>query len=91
MMVKAQTFSLAQLRRLGPFFLVLFVFAQAAGMAPIISTHIPNALENEQDFAADLEGSGTIDRVHHHHAHRDSGKHEHGTVTERPCVTIWPA
>jgi hypothetical protein len=45
-------------------------------MAPLISTHIQDALENEQDIAADLEGSGTIDHVHHHHAHHDSGKHD---------------
>jgi hypothetical protein len=88
-MVKPQTFSLAQLQRLGPFFLVLFVFAQAAGMAPLISTHIQHALENEQDIAADLEESGRIDHVHHHHAHYDSGKHEHGTSDPNDqCCTL---
>jgi hypothetical protein len=43
-MVKPQTFSLAQLHSLGPFFLVLFVFVRAADMAPLISTHIQHAL-----------------------------------------------
>jgi hypothetical protein len=43
-MVKPQTFSLVQLRRLGPFFVELFVLAQAAGMAPPISIHIQHAL-----------------------------------------------
>jgi hypothetical protein len=59
-------------------------------MAPLISTPIQDALENEQDIAADLEGSGTIDHVHHHHAHHDSGKHD-VIRTTAPCVTIWPA
>jgi len=43
-MVKPQTFWFAQLQRLGPFLVVLFVLAQAAGIAPLISTHIQHAL-----------------------------------------------
>lgn len=94
-MVKPQTFALGQLRRLGPFFVVLFVLAQAASIAPLISTHIQHALENEQDIAADLGESGKIDHVHHHHvhhhhhAHQDSGKHEHGTSDPNDqCCTV---
>jgi len=40
---------------------VLFVLAQAAGIAPPISTHIQHRLENEQDIAAGLSNSGRID------------------------------
>jgi Protein of unknown function (DUF2946) len=88
-MVKPQTFSLAQLRRLGPLFVVLFVLAQAAGIAPLISTHIQHELENEQDIAADLGESGRIDHEHHHHAHHDGGKHEHGSSDPNDqCCTL---
>jgi hypothetical protein len=88
-MVKPQTFSLAQLRRLGPFFVVLFVLAHAAGIAPLISTHIQHALENEQDIAADQGESSRINHVHHHHAHHDSAKHEHGTSDPNDqCCTL---
>jgi len=88
-MVKPQTFWFAQLQRLGPFLVVLFVLAQAAGIAPLISTHIQHALENEQDIAADLGDSGRIDHVHHHHAHHDSAKHEHRTRDPNDqCCTL---
>jgi hypothetical protein len=88
-MVKPRTFSLARLQRLGPIFLVLFALAQAAGIAPLMSTHIQHTLENEQDIAADLGGNGRIDHVHHHHAHDDSGKHQHGTSDPNDqCCTL---
>lgn len=88
-MAKPLTFSLGQLRRLGPFFVLLFVLAQAAGIAPLISTHIQHALENEEDIAADLGESGRIGHVHHHHAHPDSGKHEHGASDPNDqCCTL---
>jgi hypothetical protein len=88
-MVKPETFSLGQLRRLGPLFVVLFVVAQAVGIAPLISTYTQHVLENEQDIAADLGESGRIDHVHHHHAHHDGGKHEHGTSDPSDqCCTL---
>jgi hypothetical protein len=76
--MRLQVFSLAQLRCFGPFLLALFVLAQVVGVVPLISTHIQHVLETEQDIAADLSHSGSLDHVHHHHAHRDSGPHEHG-------------
>jgi hypothetical protein len=72
-------FSLAQLRRLGPLLLGLILFAQAAGIVPLISVHLQHALENEQDIAADLADGGRVNHVHHHHAHHDGDRHEHGT------------
>lgn len=77
-MVRPQPFSPAQLRRLGPFFVVLFVLAQAAGIAPLMSIHIQHALRDEQNIAVDLGQSGRTDHLHHRHACHDSGKHEHG-------------
>ena len=88
-MVKPQTFSLAQLRRLGPLFLALFVLAQATGIAPLMSTHIQHAFENERDVAADLGESGRIDHVHHHHAYQDNENHEHGASDRNDqCCTL---
>jgi hypothetical protein len=82
-------FSLAQLRRVGPLLLGLFMMAQAAGIMPLIGTHIQHALENDQDIAADLGESGKLNHVHHHHAHRDGGPHEHGTNDANDqCCTL---
>lgn len=82
-------FSLAQLRRVGPMLLALFVYAQAAGIMPLISTHIQHAFENEQDIAADLSEGGKINHVHHHHAHHASEQHEHGaTDPNDQCCTL---
>jgi hypothetical protein len=80
-------FSLAHIRRIGPLLLGLFVFAQAAGIMPLISTHIQHAFENEQDIAADRDESGGIKHVHHHHSHHD-GQHEHGAndPTDQCCT-----
>jgi len=76
-MVRRQIFPLARLRRLGPLLLGLVLLAQAAGIVPMISTHIQHAFESEQDIAADLADSGRVNHVHHHHAHHDGGQHEH--------------
>jgi hypothetical protein len=76
--MRLQVFSLAHLRCFGPFLLALFVLAQAAGVVPLISTHIQHALQTEQDIIADLSQSSSIDHVHHHRARHDSGQHEHG-------------
>jgi hypothetical protein len=74
---RPRIFSLAQLRRLGPFLLGLFLWSQAAGIVPLISVHIQHAFESERDVAADLsEGGGN--HAHHHHARHD-GQHEHGS------------
>jgi hypothetical protein len=82
-------FSFAQLRRLGPLLLGLFVFAQAAGIMPLISLHIQHAFESEQDIAADLSESSKINHVHHHHAHRAGGQHEHGANDPNDqCCTL---
>ena len=72
-----QIFSLAQLRRFGPFLLGLFLWSQAAGIVPLISVHIQHAFESERDVAADLSAGGG-NHVHHHHASHD-GQHEHGS------------
>lgn len=88
-MVKPQTFSLAQLRRLGPLFLVLFVLVQATGIGPLMSTHIQHAFENERDIAADLGEGGRTDHVHHHHAYQGNGNHEHGASDPNDqCCTL---
>lgn len=87
--VKSQMFSLAQLRRLGPLLLGLLLLAQAAGIVPLISTHIQHAFENEQDIAADLSETGRVTHVHHHHAHHDGGRHEHGSNDPNDqCCTL---
>jgi hypothetical protein len=88
-MVKPQTFSLGRLRRLGPFFAVLFVLAQTAGIAPLISTYTQHALASQQDIAANLGESARIDHAHHHHARHDGGKHEHGANQPNDqCCTL---
>jgi len=87
--MRPQLFSLAQLRCFGPFLLALFVLAQAAGVVPLISTHIQHALETEQDIAADLSQSSSIDHVHHHHTRHDSGQHEHSANDPNDqCCTL---
>jgi hypothetical protein len=75
---RPRIFSLAQLRRLGPFLLGLFLWSQAAGIVPLISAHIQHAFESERDVAADLSEGGGGNHVHHHHARHD-GQHEHGS------------
>jgi hypothetical protein len=72
-----QIFSLAPLRRLGPFLLGLFLWSQAAGMVPLISVYIQHAFESDRDVAADLSEGGS-NHMHHHHARHD-GQHEHGS------------
>jgi hypothetical protein len=87
--VKPQMFSLARLRRLGPSLLWLLLWAQVAGIAPLISTHIQHSFENEQDIAADLTEAGKVTHVHHHHAHHDDGQHEHGSNDpDDQCCTL---
>lgn len=82
-------FSLAQLRRLGPLLLGLFVCVQAAGIVPLIAIHIQHAFENELDIAADVRGNGQINHVHHHHAHQTGGQHEHGANDPNDqCCTL---
>ncbi|HKD27011.1 MAG TPA: hypothetical protein VKC66_14065 [Xanthobacteraceae bacterium] len=82
-------FSLTELRRLGPLLLGLLLLAQAAGVVPLISTHIHHAFENMQDIAADLSETGTVTHVHYHHTHHDGGQHEHGTNDPNDqCCTL---
>lgn len=73
-------FSPAQLRRLGPLVLWLVLVAQAAGIAPLISTYVQHAIENAQDVAADLAAGHAADHLHRHHAHHEGGGHEHGAA-----------
>jgi hypothetical protein len=88
-MVRLRMFSLARLRCLGPMLLGLFVLAQVAAIAPLISTHIQHAIETEQDTAADLRESGGVNHVHHHHLRHDSGQHEHSTNDPNDqCCTL---
>jgi hypothetical protein len=87
--MRRQVFSLAQLRCFGPFLLALFVLAQVVGVVPLISTHIQHVLETEQDIAADLSQSSSLDHVRHHHARHDSGPHEHGANDPNDqCCTL---
>jgi len=87
--MRPQVFSLAQLRCFGPFLLALFVLAQAAGVVPLISTHIQHVLETEEDIAADRNQSSRVDHVHHHHAPHDSGQHGHGANDPNDqCCTL---
>jgi Protein of unknown function (DUF2946) len=82
-------FSLVRLRRLGPLLLGLLLFAQAAGIAPLISVHLQHAFENERDIAADLADSGKVNHVHHHHGHHDGSQHEHGANDPNDqCCTL---
>src|SRR5215475_2746271 len=81
--------ALAQLRRLGPLLVRLLLLAQAAGVVPLIRTHIQPAFENEQDIAADLSETGKVTHVHHHHVHHDGGQHEHGSNDPNDqCCTL---
>jgi hypothetical protein len=87
--MRLQVFSLAQLRCFGPLLLALFVLAQVAGVVPLISTHIQHVLETEQDIAADLSQSSSLDHVRHHHARHDNGPHEHGANDPNDqCCTL---
>jgi len=82
-------FSLVQLRRFGPLLLGLFVFAQAAGIMPLVSIHVQHALESVQDIAVDLGESGRVTHIHHHHAHPAGGQHEHGANDPNDqCCTV---
>lgn len=72
--------SLAQLSRLGPLLLGLFLLAQAAAIGPLLSANLQHAFENVQDAAADLAEGGKVHHVHHHHARHDGGRHEHGNA-----------
>jgi len=63
--------------------------AQAAGVVPLITTHIRHAFETEQDIAADLSATGRVAHVHHHHDHQDGGQHEHGSNDPNDqCCTL---
>jgi hypothetical protein len=89
-LVKSQMFSLAKLRRLGPSLLGLLLLAQVVGIAPMITTHIQHAFENDQDVAADVSESGRVAHVHHHHVHHEGGQpHQHdSTDPNDQCCTL---
>jgi len=81
--------SLTQLRRFGPSLLGLLLWAQVAGVVPLISTHLQHTLANEQDIVADLSETGRVTHVHHHHVHHDGGQHEHGSGDPNDqCCTL---
>ena len=81
--------SLAEIRRVGPWLLGLFLLAQAGGVMPLISIHLQHAYASEEDAAADLKETGGTFHQHQHHVHHGQGQHEHGAIDPGDqCCTL---